>query len=82
MTMKSVPKFSAIYATTHWTPWRRLITKMLVRAVLDIINNIHTDKGVVDPVLFLTDPTTRTWSDMVGASIPWRKIDELTRRRQ
>ena len=64
-------------------PWKRLLVKMLLRAVLDIINNPHiTPKEVDDPVTFLTDPVVRSWSEISGASIPWRRINELIKVHQ
>lgn len=77
--MKRMPPNFEPDIITPWTPWRRLMARTVLRAVLDIINNSAEDRNMGDPVAFLNDRNIRDLSDAWELSIPWCKIDELAR---
>jgi len=60
--------------------WKRLAGRIIIRAVLDIINEAISEDDTSDPRQFLTDRQVRQWSDAWDLSVPWRKIDELTQK--
>ena len=68
--MKRTPRFTEPDIVTQWTPWRRLMAKTVLRAVLDIVNH-RTESKISggDPVAFLQDQTIRDWSDAWELSI-------------
>lgn len=67
-----------------WTPYRRLLARVIWRAVMDIINNTQikgAGNSVTDPVVFLNDPATRLLMFAGNVSVPWRQIDQLIKQR-
>ena len=73
---KHYPTFT-LRRNTEYTPWKRLAGKIMVRAVLDVINAPHQQSGR-EAALYLSDHNIRVWSDAWELSIPWAKIEQVT----
>ena len=58
-------------------PWRRLMAKVIERAVLDLYSTKHSDWEYLAAASFLTDKRVRSLCDAWELWLPWVKIQHL-----